>query len=144
VGSGCLPGDEKPVAKGGRTACRVVTGKGEAPLFFFFGRAPGVVVATAPIDSVVLPGGAHRFRRSPPRLYILITLSHLSRVCPPISPWGADRQHPLPPSVKGPGRRRRSSRRRCPPGSERRRRRHPAHCASTDAAASASLGGCQF
>lgn len=55
--------------------------------FFFFGRAPGVA-ATAPIDSVVLPGGAHRFRRSPPRLYILITLSH-SLAFVPLSVRGA-------------------------------------------------------
>jgi len=141
VGRGCLPGDEKLVAKGGRTACRVVIGKGEVSLFFFFRPCAGRRRHRTNRFGRPARRGSPLSTQPPSTVYIDHALS-LSRVCSPISPWGADRQHLLPPSVKGP-RRRRSSRRRCPLGSER-RRRHPARCASTDAAANASLGGCQF
>lgn len=134
----CLLGDEKLVAKGGRAACRVVTDGGEVTLFF--GRAPGVVAA-APIDPVVLPGGAHRRRRSPPRPYIDHAALILLYGCSPVSPRGAGYQ--LPPTVGYCGQDAAvaaaddddmSSGRRC----------HPARCASDGRSRRASLGGCQF
>jgi len=66
----CLPGDQKLVAKGGRSACRCcVTDGGEVTLFFR-SRAGRRCRHTNRFGRV-LPGGAHRRRSSPPRPYYI-------------------------------------------------------------------------
>lgn len=45
--------------------------------------------------------GSPLLTQPPSTVYIDHAFS-LTRVCPPISPWGAERQHPLPPSVRAP------------------------------------------
>lgn len=127
----CLPGDQKLVAKGGCAACPVWCNRRRRGYSFFRSRAGRRCRRTNRFGRV-LPGGAHRRRRSPPRPYYIDHVA-LSSTAVPLSPRGP----PAPPRSVAESRTPQQPTTTLSSG----RRHHPPRVVHQR---TLSLGGCQF